>query len=439
MQKSRSCRPSASQRDGPFPLTMNRGVPPTDRNARTGLSTPPTRLSNASAKSRSDSDAGGSLPGSDPMSDPQGVEHLLRRGEDTREDRRFPLRVLARLARAELHDEVEEVERVVRLERQHELLVIQAERVGRVNRHVRVLVPHAEVIPHDALPPFERDRVPLPFLDERVHEQVPAPERRGTCPEAVLPSVGVAAQVLGSLARREIGVHGLEVVAEFRRGDPPGHLPERLQTRVDDPHHEVRVGPDPLERVAPEGDLFLEVVDERRELRFLFLLPLRIEELPFGSDLVERVLEELARSTRFLGGARLVARRQLRHGRPSRCQWANAFAWYVRMRSAPARRIAVSVSSTTGRSSTHPRSAAALIRLYSPLTANAASGASNRSRAARITSRYARAGFTMTMSAPSSRSRAISRSDSRRFAGSFWYVRRSPNRGTESAASRKGP
>src|SRR5207245_2200490 len=151
MQKSRYCCPSASQRDGPFPLTMNRGVPPTDRNARTGLSTPPARLSSASAKSRSDSGAAGAAPVSDPMSDPQGVEHLLRRGQDACEDRRLPLRVLARLARAEFHHEVEEVERIVRLERQHELLVIEAERVGRVNRHVRVLVPHAEVVPHDAL------------------------------------------------------------------------------------------------------------------------------------------------------------------------------------------------------------------------------------------------------------------------------------------------
>src|SRR2546425_6994542 len=263
MQKSRYSCPSASQRDEPFPLTMNRGVPPTDRNARTGLSTPPTRLSNASAKSRSDSGARGTPPGSDPMSDPQGVEHLLRRGQDTGEDRRLALRVLARLARAELHHEVKEVQRIVRLERQHELLIVEAERVGSVNRHVRVLVPNAKVVPHDALPPLERDRVPLPFLDERVNEQVPAPERLRTRREAVLPFVRVAAQVLRTLARREIRVCRLEIVAEFRRGDPLGHLPERLQARIDRPDHEVRVGPNPLERVTPEGDLFLEVVDER--------------------------------------------------------------------------------------------------------------------------------------------------------------------------------
>src|SRR5438128_10531343 len=115
---------------------MNRGVPPTDRNARTGLSTPPARLSSASEKSLSDSGARSAPPGSDPMSDPQGVEHLLRRGQDTREDRCLSLGVLARLARAELHDEVEEVERVVRLERYNELLIVEAERIGGVNIHV---------------------------------------------------------------------------------------------------------------------------------------------------------------------------------------------------------------------------------------------------------------------------------------------------------------
>src|SRR2546428_7447994 len=114
MQKSRYRRPSASHMYAPFPLTTNRGVPPTDRNERTGLSTRTRRLSCARPKSRSDSGALGVLMASEPMSDPQGVEHLLRRGYDAREDRRLPLRVLARLARPQLHDEVEEVERVVR-------------------------------------------------------------------------------------------------------------------------------------------------------------------------------------------------------------------------------------------------------------------------------------------------------------------------------------
>ena len=58
------------------------------------------------------------------------------------------------------------------------------------------------------------------------------------------------------------------------------------------------------------------------------------------------------------------------------------------MTSAPARLMAVSVSSTAARSSIHPFAAAALIIAYSPLTLYAASGwESKRSRSSRITSR----------------------------------------------------
>jgi uncharacterized protein YbjT (DUF2867 family) len=49
-------------------------------------------------------------------------------------------------------------------------------------------------------------------------------------------------------------------------------------------------------------------------------------------------------------------------------QPAASFAWYVRIRSAPARRIDVSASSTTLRSSSQPFSAAAFSIAYSPLT-----------------------------------------------------------------------
>src|SRR5919197_5038017 len=112
---------------GPFPRTMNRGVPPTARNARTGLSTPPTRLSWARAKSLSDLGAGGGLVLARATSVSQGVQHRFRLRQDAGEDRGLLLRVLARLARSQLHDEVEEVEGMVRFKGEDELLVVQAE------------------------------------------------------------------------------------------------------------------------------------------------------------------------------------------------------------------------------------------------------------------------------------------------------------------------
>ena len=56
--RSTYSRPSASVRYGPRPLTMKRGVPPTARNARTGLFTPPGMT--APARSNSCWEAGAS-------------------------------------------------------------------------------------------------------------------------------------------------------------------------------------------------------------------------------------------------------------------------------------------------------------------------------------------------------------------------------------------
>ena len=109
------------------------------------------------------------------------------------------------------------------------------------------------------------------------------------------------------------------------------------------------------------------------------------------------------------------------------------------MMSAPARLIDVRISSVERRPSIQPFAAAAFTIAYSPLTLYAASGTSNACRAFDNTSRYGSAGFTITMSAPSSMSSCISSSASRAFGGSIWYPRRSPNCGALSAATRNGP
>src|SRR5919197_5152920 len=56
--RSTYSRPSASVRYGPLPDTMNRGVPPTARNARTGELTPPGVTTEA--RSNSDCETGAS-------------------------------------------------------------------------------------------------------------------------------------------------------------------------------------------------------------------------------------------------------------------------------------------------------------------------------------------------------------------------------------------
>ncbi len=62
----------------------------------------------------------------------------------------------------------------------------------------------------------------------------------------------------------------------------------------------------------------------------------------------------------------VVARRPACPCQPS--QVAMSFAWYVMMRSAPARLMPVMASSTARCSSSQPLAAAALIIAYSPLT-----------------------------------------------------------------------
>src|SRR5581483_4240082 len=76
---------------------------------------------------------------------------------------------------------------------------------------------------------------------------------------------------------------------------------------------------------------------------------------------------------------------QLRASAQSHC--ARSFVQYETIRSAPARLIAVSDSSAAWRSSSQPARAAAFTIAYSPETLYAATGTSNASRTARMTSR----------------------------------------------------
>src|ERR1700682_5058980 len=127
------------------------------------------------------------------------------------------------------------------------------------------------------------------------------------------------------------------------------------------------------------------------------------------------------------------------HARRRSSRRAASLAKYVITMSAPARRIPVSASIMAASSSSQPSWPAARIIAYSPDTEYAATGNPNSALTRESTSRYGRAGLTITMSAPWSTSRATSRMASMAWAGSIWYARRSPNCGVESAASRNGP
>src|SRR5437867_5593865 len=95
-----------------------------------------------------------------------------------------------------------------------------------------------------------------------------------------------------------------------------------------------------------------------------------------------------------------------RHARPRSRIRAASLAKYVMMMSAPARRMPVIASIMAASSSSQPSWPAARSIAYSPDTEYAATGRPNSLFTLAMMSRYGRAGLTLTMSAPSSTSRA---------------------------------
>ena len=93
-----------------------------------------------------------------------GAVERVERGADRHpladEDRRVALGVRGRLALAQGLHQVHEVGRLVALERGHELLVVDPERVGRVVVDRLELAADPDVLVHRALAVLERQRVP---------------------------------------------------------------------------------------------------------------------------------------------------------------------------------------------------------------------------------------------------------------------------------------
>jgi hypothetical protein len=100
------------------------------------------------------------------------LERLAGRHRHAGEDRRLALGVLARLGRAQLVDEVEEYPRVVALEADDELLVVDPEGVGRVDRDLRVAAADLDMAFHDPAALLRGQPVPAALLDHRVEEEV---------------------------------------------------------------------------------------------------------------------------------------------------------------------------------------------------------------------------------------------------------------------------
>src|SRR3954468_20918424 len=99
------------------------------------------------------------------------VECPLDRGRDAGEYRRLALRVGARLRSPQLLDEVQELAGIVRVERNHEFLIVYSERIGGVDLDVRMTAPCLDVAAHDSHPLLARQQVPVAALPHGVDDQ----------------------------------------------------------------------------------------------------------------------------------------------------------------------------------------------------------------------------------------------------------------------------
>ncbi len=175
------------------------------------------------------------------------------------EDRGVAQGVGARLGGAELLDQVEELARLVALERDDELLVVEAERVGGVDRDLRMAAADLDVIGHDPPALLERQPVPLALLVERVDEEVLAVRDAD-----LRPRLGV--RVGRGLGHREVGVRRLGPAGEAALGEDDVEGVQVLEDRALAEQHQVDVAAGADRRIRSQRAVLGEVLAGRQEL-----------------------------------------------------------------------------------------------------------------------------------------------------------------------------
>ena len=163
----------------------------------------------------------------------------------THEDRRVTLGVARCFTVAQRQHQVHEVRGLVALERGHELLVVDAERVGRVIVDRRELCADADVLVHGPLSRLRREGVPGAHLHEWVNDQIGRALRHH-------PARAPRLRVFRRLRGGEIGVGRLEPASEWGCVQRRSQLAEIVVALCDLPEEEVTVGPHSADRVRAE-------------------------------------------------------------------------------------------------------------------------------------------------------------------------------------------
>ena len=135
--------------------------------------------------------------------------------------------------------------RLLALERGHELLVVDPERVRRVVRDRRKRPADLGVLVHRAPAILHRERVPGSDLHERVDDEVGRPARD----DAPWRAPRVALEVLRRAGCREVRVRRLSQPASGVALSVGGEVAEVLVALGQLPEHEVGLGPDADEAV----------------------------------------------------------------------------------------------------------------------------------------------------------------------------------------------
>src|SRR6266516_3635514 len=99
------------------------------------------------------------------------LQNLLHRHLNTRKNRRVPLRVFARLGLAQFHNQVEKIFGFFRFECNDKVLIVETERVGRIEFYAREFVANFDVAVHKFLAAFEGEEIPVAGFDEGVDEE----------------------------------------------------------------------------------------------------------------------------------------------------------------------------------------------------------------------------------------------------------------------------
>ena len=184
--------------------------------------------------------------------------------------------------------QVEEVGRVVGVERHDELLVVEAERVGGVDLDRPVAAAGLDVAAHDPHPLLAGQAVPLALLPHRVDDQVLAlgPLARGQR----LALVGVD-RLLG---HRQVRVRDLRPAHQPGLVEQHVELVDRVERVGDHPQHQVGVAARADQRVRAQEMVLGEVGAGGGELALVLGALGRIEPAPGRIELQKGELDVVA-------------------------------------------------------------------------------------------------------------------------------------------------